>query len=96
MRALHDDHRRAGGNDEHLADRIAALVTGTVHYNGWRIDLHSYRVVDGWRPFVIIKGATFGMTADAPSVLWSVVPTHAQADTLALEAAKDWIDKKYG
>ena len=67
-----------------------------MQYHGWRNDLHSYRVLEGSRPFVVIKASTFGMTADAPSALWSVVPTHAEADALALGAAKDWIDKRYG
>ena len=34
------------------------------------------------------------MAVDAPSVLWGVVPTKADADAQALQAAKEWIDKR--
>jgi len=84
----------ARSTDADCADDLTQMITGTVQHCGWRIDLHSYRVREGWRPFVMVKSSTFGMAVDAPSVLWSVVPTKAEADTQALQAAKDWIDKR--
>jgi hypothetical protein len=82
--------------DEATSDRLTQIVTGSVQYHGWRIDLLSYRVLDGWRPFVIIKSATLSMVADAPSVMWGVASSKAEADAEALQAAKDWIDKRGG
>jgi hypothetical protein len=82
--------------DEEASDRITQLITGTVPYRDWRIDLLSYRVADGWRPLVLIKGVAGGTTPDAPSVMWSVFPTKAEADAEGLRAAKDWIDKASG
>jgi hypothetical protein len=79
--------------DDAASDRIAQIVTGTVPYRGWRIDLLSYRTAQGWRPFVLIKGSRGGQLPDAPSVMGSVFPTKAEADAEALQAARTWIDK---
>lgn len=79
--------------DADTTDRLTDLVTGTVQYRGRRIDLLSYRVSEGWRPFVLIKGAINTSAPQAPSVMWSIFPTKAEADAEALQAAKDWIDK---
>jgi hypothetical protein len=80
-------------SDDAAADRVSQIVTGTVPYRGWRVDLLSYRTAVGWRPFVLIKGELGAEVPDAPSVLWSVLPTKAEADNEALQAAKAWIDK---
>jgi hypothetical protein len=80
-------------SDDAATDRLTELVTGTVAYRGWRIDLLSYRVSEGWRPFVLIKGPLNAHAPDAPSVMWSVLPSKAEADADALQAAKGWIDK---
>ena len=79
--------------DVDSTDRLTELVTGTVQYRHLRIDLLSYRVSEGWRPFVLIKGAITASRPEAPSVLWSILPTKAEADSEALQAATDWIDK---
>ena len=34
------------------------------------------------------------MAADVPSVMWAVLPSEAEADAAALQAAKDWVDKR--
>ncbi len=81
-------------SDAEAADRVSQIVTGTVPYGRWRIDLLSYRTAVGWRPFVLIKGELGAGIPDAPSVLWSVFPTKAEADKEALEAAKAWIEKR--
>jgi hypothetical protein len=82
--------------DDEAVDRVTEIVTGTLPYRGWRIDLLSYRTAAGWRPFVLIKGELGAEIPDAPSVLWSVLPTKAEADNEALQAAKTWIDKHSG
>jgi hypothetical protein len=79
--------------DDAATDRITQLVTGTVPYRGWRIDVLSYRVTNAWRPFVLVKGPASAHTPEAPSVMWSLFPTKAEADADGLQAAKDWIDK---
>ena len=38
--------------------KIYFMLTGTVQYKGWRVDLLSYQITSGWRPFVLIKGPT--------------------------------------
>jgi hypothetical protein len=91
--ARHTTITEAKQSDEASADRVTQIVTGSVPYRGWRIDLLSYRTVTGWRPFVLIKGALGAEVPDAPSVLWSLLPSKAEADTEALQAARDWIDK---
>lgn len=49
---------RASAGDEHAPDRdpdgLASVGSSTVHYRGWRIDVLSYRVAAGWRPFIVI------------------------------------------
>jgi len=35
-----------------LADALTQIIAGTLQYRGWRIDLHSYRVLRGSRPAV--------------------------------------------
>ena len=79
--------------DDAATDRITQLVTGTVPYRGWRIDVLSYRVANAWRPFVLVKGPASAQTPEAPSVMWNLFPTKAEADADGLQAAKDWIDK---
>ena len=72
---------------------VAQIVTSSVQYRAWRIDLRSYRTSAGWRPFMLIKGPAAIDQAGAPSLLWSTLPSQAEADEHALKTAKDWIDK---
>jgi hypothetical protein len=44
---------------------------------------------------VLIKGALGAEVPDVPSVLWSLLPTKAEADSEALHAARSWIDKRF-
>ena len=74
-------------------DEIGTVLAGTELYQGWRLDLRSYRIADGWRPFVLIKGQTVSRVPPAPELLWATCPSRVDADRLALRAAKKWIDK---
>lgn len=69
-------------------------VSHIVPYRGWRLGLLSYRTRAGWRPVVLIKGPVDSRGADAPSLLWDTFPSEAEADSHALKAAKEWIDKR--
>jgi hypothetical protein len=69
-------------------------VSHIVRYRGWRLGLLSFRTRAGWRPCVLIKGPVDTLGADAPSLLWDTFPSRAEADTHALKAAKEWIDKR--
>ncbi|HUF94187.1 MAG TPA: hypothetical protein VMR23_17550 [Candidatus Limnocylindria bacterium] len=80
------------GRDVSL-DGAAAVGSSTVHYRGWAIDVLSYRVEGGWRPFIVIHGSDKAVVPDAAS-LWDPVPTKAEADEYAVGRAREWIDKR--
>ena len=90
--------RLTGGAPDDSTDpeHIKQLVTGIAPYRGWRIDLLSYRVKDGWRPFALIKGPAGAVVPDVPSLLWHTQASKVAADDEALIAAKGWIDKTFG
>ena len=70
-----------------------ARFTRTTSHDGWRIDLLSYRVHDGWRPFVMVRGRQrSGRGTPPPDVLPVLCATRQYADDHALLAAKSWID----
>jgi hypothetical protein len=71
------------------------MLTGSVQYKGWRLDMLSYQIAAGWRPFVLIKGPLDARLPDAPSLLSSTFPSKGAADDHALKVAMDWIDKRY-
>ena len=75
---------------------LRAVATGTEQYQGWRLDLLSYRVPEGWRPLVLIKAPTASLTPDAPSLLRGTCRSKSEADRHALQAAKEWVDKHFG
>jgi hypothetical protein len=73
---------------------LASVGASTAHYRGWRIELLSYRVATGWRPFVVIHGPDKAVVPEA-ATLWDPVPTKEMADEHALSKAREWIDKRY-
>ena len=83
-------------DDDVDAGHVTQLVTGTASHRGWRIDLLSYRVKDGWRPFALIKGPAGARVPDVPSLLWHTQASKVAADDEALSAAKGWVDKTFG
>jgi hypothetical protein len=76
------------------ADGLAFVAASTVHHRGWRIDLLSYQVESGWRPFIVIHGPDSAVVPDA-ATLWDPVPTKAEADEYAVGKAREWIDKRF-
>jgi hypothetical protein len=74
---------------------LAQMPTGTVHYRGWRIDILSYRMRDGWRPFVAIQTPERLVVPASPSAFREAFASRAEADQFALERATEWIDKRY-
>ena len=81
--------------DETDPEYVTELATGTASYQGWRIDLLSYRVKEGWRPFALIKGPVGARVPDMPSLLWHTESSKMAADAEALTAAKTWVDKTF-
>ena len=75
-------------------DGLALIGASTVHYRGWRIDLLSYRVAAGWRPFIVIHGPDKVVVPDAAS-WWDPMTTKAEADDYAVAKAQEWIDKRF-
>ena len=88
----------ASAVDEHAGTLTAEAVTPadstTVHYRGWRIDVLSYRVAAGWRPFIVIHGPERPVVPDT-ATLWDPVSTKAEADQYAVTRAREWIDKRF-
>jgi hypothetical protein len=84
--------------DEHIASRdpdgLASVGSSIVHYRGWRIDILSYKVPSGWRPFVVIHGPDKAVVPDA-ATLWDPVASKADADEYAVAKAREWIDKRF-
>jgi hypothetical protein len=74
---------------------LAQMPTGTVHYRGWRIDILSYRMRGGWRPFVAIQSPTRLVVPSSPSAFREAFASRAEADQSALDRATEWIDKRY-
>jgi hypothetical protein len=72
----------------------AAASSSAVHYRGWRIEVLSYQVISGWRPFVVIHGPEKVAVPEA-ATLWDPVPTKAEADVWAVTKAREWIDKRF-
>jgi hypothetical protein len=70
----------ARSTDQDLADALTQIITGTPQYRGWRIDLHSYRV---------LRGLAFG-SRRAKSVV-ECVPTEAKADVHALHLTGTYV-----
>jgi hypothetical protein len=83
-----DEPETMGGTD------LKRMVTGTVHHRGWRIDILSYEMRTGWRPFVAIQSPLRVIVPASPSVFREAFPTRAEADEFALRRAKEWIDKR--
>jgi hypothetical protein len=84
-----DEHAR-----EHVGNGVESIGASTLHYRGWRIDVLSYRVATGWRPFIVIHGPERAVVPDA-ATLWDPVSTKAQADDYAVTKAREWIDKRF-
>ena len=63
-------------DSESAAEGGPALLTGTAQYRGWRIDVLSYQVPGGWRPFIVVKRPID--VADAPSLLTETFPAKGQ------------------
>lgn len=75
-------------------DGLASVGSATAHYRGWRIDVLSYRVSAGWRPFIVIHGPERAVVPDA-ATLWDPVPTKTEADDYLVSKAQEWIDKRF-
>lgn len=88
--ATHGD----GAGRDHSLDGLASVGSTTVHYRGWAIDVLSYRVEGGWRPFIVIHGPDKAVVPDA-ATLWDPVPAKAEADEYAVGQAREWIDKRF-
>jgi hypothetical protein len=84
----------ADAQAHHGANGLASVASSTIHYRGWRVDLLSYRVETGWRPFIVIHGSDRAVVPDA-ATLWDPVPTKAEADDYAVTKAREWIDKRF-
>jgi hypothetical protein len=76
-----------------IAPTRLAASGPTVHYHGWRIDVLSYEVAGGWRPFVVIHKPEPATVPEA-ATLWDPAPTKAEADDHAVTKAREWIDKR--
>lgn len=84
-----DDTALGGGG----TDGLASISSSTVHHRGWRVDLLSYKMDQGWRPFVVIHDSDGDVVPEAAS-LWDPLPTAAEADDYARLKAQEWIDKR--
>jgi hypothetical protein len=76
------------------AGDAAGMVSGTVRYRGWRIDILSYRLGDRWRPFVAINAPARVAVPGSLSAFREEFATRAEADHFALARAREWIDKR--
>jgi hypothetical protein len=79
---------------DHNGNGVESIGASTLHYRGWRIDVLSYRVAAGWRPFIVIHGPEKSVVPDA-ATLWDPVSTKAEADDYAATKAREWIDKRF-
>jgi hypothetical protein len=85
-----------GGSDAKSveANGLAPVGSAAVQHRGWRIDVLSYRVQAGWRPFVVIHGPEKSVVPEA-ATWWDPVATKAEADDYAVVKAREWIDKRF-
>jgi hypothetical protein len=67
------------------------VASETEVYRTARLELLSYEVSGGWRPFVLIKDTPASLI-DAPSVLDAVLPSKSEANRHAAHVAKRWLD----
>ena len=80
--------------DPDRVTRVGDTVSGTIRYRGFRIDLLSFRMGEGWRPFALVKSAEGARVPSVPALMFAVAPSKATADAMAAEHARDWIDKR--
>lgn len=76
------------------ASEVGEVLAGSFHHRGLRIDLHSFRTAEGWRPFALVKSAVGALVPNAPPILLGLMPTKLEADELAAAQARAWIDKR--
>jgi len=80
------------GDDPNRLEEIGSVLSGHVRHRGFRIDVLSFRMGDGWRPFALIKASSGSF---APSmIVMDLVSTKIEADELAVQQAREWIDKR--
>ena len=96
MKAVISAPQSATDIEARLVDPHAVLDLGsaTVHYREWRIEVLSYRIAGGWRPFVVIQGPD-NAAAPQAATLWDPVSTKPEADAYAVAKAREWIDRRF-
>jgi hypothetical protein len=81
------------GDGADVGAEVANIVSGHLRHRGARIDLLSFRVRNGWRPFALVKTSGVARIPDVPAIVLEIMPTKFEADQLAAERARAWIDK---
>jgi hypothetical protein len=75
-------------------EQIGDLLGGQIRHRNLRVDVLSFRTAHGWRPFALVKTRQGAIVPDCPAILLGLVPTKIEADELAAEHARAWIDKQ--
>ena len=76
-------------------EAITKQLRGTIRYRGFRIDLLSFKTLAGWRPLAVVKSERGARVPDMPAMVWGLMPTKADADELAGNQTRVWIDKHF-
>lgn len=79
---------------ERLAE-LGALLDGHVRHRDLLIGVLSYRTSRGWRPFALVKTSAGAIVPQAPAILLGLMSSKLEADALAVQHAREWIDKQY-
>ena len=85
---------RDAAPDTQRLDEIGDALAGHARHRGFRVDLLSFRVPEGWRPFAVIQAPAATLAPEAQAIVLEIAPTKAEADELALAKAREWIDKR--
>ena len=56
----------------------------------------SFKTAEGWRPLAVVRSGAGALVPDMPAMVWGLMPTKAEADEVAVTAARAWIDKHLG
>ena len=86
--------RTGAPEDAERVGEVSDVVDGHLRHRGFRIDLLSYRVGHGWRPFALVRTAFGALIPDTPPLVLETVATKIEADELAAVRAREWIDKR--
>ena len=64
-------------------------------YRGWDIEVLSFKTGAGWRPLALVSREGRTRRPDMPALVFGLSPTKHEADEVAINEVRAWIDKQF-